>query len=121
MNQAFLRGFIKAAHANGVHPADLIKIVKVSASGWAPALMGALPGAIGGGYLAYDRALERQKKEPTSINPQMAAALGAVGGGGLGALAGTAAGSIGYERGATDSSQYHKALMEQLSDAYMKA
>jgi hypothetical protein len=119
--QAFLRGFIKAAHDSGVHPLDLARMIKTANAGVGSALMGALPGAAAGGYLAYDRAQERQKKEPTSISPHIAAGLGALGGGGLGALAGMAAGSLGYERGAIDSSDYHKALLEHLSNSYMQA
>lgn len=114
-NQAFMRGFIKAAQEAGVHPEDLRKLASL---GLAPAMMGAIPGAAAGGYLAYDRALQRREEEPNSIDPQKAALMGMLGGGALGGVAGTAAGGIGYDRGTGDTASDHRQLLKTLLDAY---
>ena len=116
MNPAFLRGFIKAAMENGVHPLDIPKLASMG-----PALLGAIPGAIGGGYLAYDRASQRKQKEPTAMNPQTAGIAGALLGGGTGGLLGTAAGGLGYQQGTSDLNDVHLKLFQALNEQYASA
>ena len=118
-NNAFTRGFMKAASNSGLSPIQLVHIIKRAGSGMLPMLMGAAPGAALGGYMAYDRSLERQKEDPNyQGSPNSAAMTGALLGAGGGGLLGAGAGSIGWERGMTDSSQNTQALLRALTSQY---
>jgi membrane protein YqaA with SNARE-associated domain len=121
-NDAFIRGFVKAASLSGLPPIQLVNIIKRAGSGMLPMLMGAVPGAAAGGYMAYDRALERKKEDPNfQGTPGGAAMAGSLLGAGTGGLLGAGAGSIGWERGMTDSSQNTEALLHALTSQYNAA
>ncbi len=118
MNKHYITGFIKAAKEAGLTATETLELLKISGSGIAPTLMGALPGAALGGYLGYDRARDRNEKEPGSVTPNQAGILGALIGAGAGGLAGAGAGSIGFERGIQTATDDHKALLDRLAAAY---
>lgn len=124
MNQdAYLRGFVKAACFAGLPPAQLVQIIKEASAGTLPgALIGAIPGAAAGGYIAYDRALERKKEDPTYTgSPGGAASLGALLGGGAGGLFGAGAGSVGWEQGMHGARQQQANQLQELTDQYLGA
>lgn len=87
-----------------------------------PALMGAVPGAAVGGYMAHDRAIERKKEDPQYTgNPNHAGILGSLLGAGAGGMIGAGAGGVGHDRGVQDESERNAALMHMLTNRYMGA
>jgi hypothetical protein len=122
MNDAFTRGFVKAACTHGLPPSQLAHIIKIASSGMLPAMLGAAPGALLGGYMGYDRAQERKKEDPLySGSPGGAALSGSLLGAGAGGLLGAGAGAVGWERGVGDANNNHSELLRQLMSMYGQA
>lgn len=100
---AFDRGFFKAAEEVGVDQEAALKVYKfANGSGWAPAMLGAIPGALTGGLAGY-LAPSEEESEASLIDPKIRnMLLGGAAGGLGGGLLGNAAGSVGYEHGVRD-------------------
>ena len=103
VKRAFDHGFFKAAEEVGVDAVTANNIYKfANGSGWAPTMMGAIPGALTGGLAGY-LAPSEEESDASLIDPKIRnMLLGGAAGGLGGGLLGNAAGSIGYEHGVRD-------------------
>ena len=67
-------------------------------------MLGAVPGALAGGFIGLNHGESEEDKKKKAI-------LGALAGGGSGALLGNAAGSLGYQDGVGDAADYQRLLL----------
>lgn len=104
VKKAYANGFMKAAEAYGLDTPVAIELYKKSSAGWAPAMMGAVPGALVGGYMGGQQAETEEDKRKKML-------LGALAGGGGGALLGNAVGSLGYQDGVGDTAAFQRLLL----------
>ncbi|NBQ67447.1 MAG: hypothetical protein EBU46_00915 [Nitrosomonadaceae bacterium] len=103
LKQAFDQGFFKAAEEVGVDAVTANNIYKfANGSGWAPTMLGAIPGALTGGLAGY-LAPSEEESDASLIDPKIRnMLLGGAAGGLGGGMLGNAAGSVGYEHGVRD-------------------